>query len=80
MKTGTLSRSLAVALASVAEWSEHRPETLKVTSSIPSQGTCLGYTLGPGPTLGACKRQPSLTHQCFSPPLSPSLLLSLENK
>ena len=51
------------ALAGVAQWIEHWPANQKVTSSIPSQGTCLGC--GPGPQLGACKRQPidvSLTH------------------
>ena len=43
------------------------------------QGTCLGYMTGP--QLGACKRQPidvSLTQQCFTPSLSPSLPLSLK--
>ena len=50
---------------------------LKGHHSIPGQSTCLGC--GPGSPLGACQGQPvhvSLTHQCFSPSLSPSLPLS----
>ena len=50
---------------------------LKGPCSIPNQGTCLG--LGPGPQLEAYERQPvdvSLTHQYFSPSLSPFLPLS----
>ena len=35
------------ALAGVAQWIEHQPVNQRVTSSIPSQGTCLGC--GPGP-------------------------------
>ena len=48
---------------------------------IPSQGTCL--RCGPAPQLGMCERKPIdvlLTHQCFSPSLSPSLTLSLKTK
>ena len=51
------------ALAGVAQWIEHWPPNQKVTSLIPSQGTCLGCR--PGPWLGACERQMinvSLTH------------------
>ena len=47
----------------VAQWLEHWPVNQKVTSSIPSQGTCLGC--GPRPQLGVSERQPinvSLTH------------------
>ena len=58
-------------LAAVAQWTECRPANQRVTSSIPSQGTCLGC--GPGPYLSACERQ---TYRCFS--LSPSLPLSLK--
>ena len=50
----------------------------KITGSIPSQGTSLGW--GPGPWLGACEKQlidVSLAHWCFFPSLSPSLPLSL---
>ena len=53
----------AASLAGVAQWIERRPVSQKVTGSIPSQATCLGC--GPGPQLGAYKRQPIdvfLTH------------------
>ena len=67
-------------LVGVAQWNESWPVDGKVTGLIPSQGTCLGC--GPGPQSGACERQPhtdvSLTHQCFSPSLSPSFPLSLK--
>ena len=46
-----------------------------VTSSIPSQDTCLGC--GPDPLLGANERQ---LHINVSLSLSPSLPLSLKNK
>ena len=63
-----ISNKKAGALAGVAQWIEHGPENQRVTSSIPSQGTCLGC--GPGPQYGACERQPhidvSLT--LFCPP------------
>ena len=36
-----------LALAAVVQWTESRPVNQRVTSSIPSQGTCLGC--GPGP-------------------------------
>ena len=45
----------------------------KVTGSIPGQDTCLG--LGPGPWLGACKRQPINVSLPLPPPF-----LSLSNK
>ena len=35
------------ALADVAQWIEHQPANQRVASSIPSQGTCLGYRPGP---------------------------------
>ena len=66
-------------MAGVAQWVERWPVNRKVTGSIPSQGTCLGYR--PGPQLRASERQPidvSLAHQCFSPSLSYSLPLSLK--
>ena len=47
---------LLYALAGVAQWTERWPMKQEVTGLIPSQGTCLGC--GPGPQLGACKRQP----------------------
>ena len=40
------SKKLEIALAGVAQWSEHRPANQRVSSWIPSQGTCLGC--GPG--------------------------------
>ena len=45
-------------LAGVVQWLEHQPANKRVPGSIPSQGTCLGW--GPGPQLGACKRQPHI--------------------
>ena len=62
----------------VVQWIGCRPANLKVASSIPDWGTCLGCE--PSPWLGACERHPidvSLAHQCFSPSLSPSFPLSL---
>ena len=44
-----------LALAGVAQWIEHQPVNQRVTSSVPSQGTCLGC--GPGPQLGSHKKQ-----------------------
>ena len=41
------------ALAGVAQCIEHQLVNLKVTGSIPSQGTRLGFR--PGPWLGACE-------------------------
>ena len=54
---------LPLALAGVAEWIECWSVNRKVAGLITSQGTCLGC--GPGPQLGAYKRQPidvSLAH------------------
>ena len=65
--------------AGVAQWVEHGPANQRVSSSIPSQGTCLGC--GPGPWLRACERQPvnvSLTRQCFSPSLPIPLKINLK--
>ena len=61
------------ALADVAQWIEYWPANQRVTSLIPSQGTCLGY--GPGPQLGAYERQPhnDVSLPLFLPPFpSPS--------
>ena len=49
------------------------PENQKVAVWIPSQGTCLGFR--PGPQLGAQEKQ---AHIDVSPPLFPSLPLSLK--
>ena len=43
-------------LAGVAQWIECRPADQRVTSSVLSQGTCLGGS--PGPLLGAWERPP----------------------
>ena len=67
-------RVLKLALAPVARWIECRPVNWEVASSIPSEGTCLGC--GPGPQLGASKRQQicvPLAHWYFSPSLSLTL-------
>ena len=63
----------------MVQWIECWPANQKVTSLTPSQDTCLGC--GPDLWLGVWKRQlvyVSLTHQCSSPSLSPSLPLSLK--
>ena len=60
------------ALAGVAQWIEHWPVNQRVTGSVPSQGTCLGYA--PGPQCGAHERQPHIdvSLHLFLPPF-PSL-------
>ena len=63
------------ALAGVAQWIEHQAVNRKVASSIPSQGTCLGWR--PGPQWGACERQP---HINVSLPVFLSPFPSLTNK
>ena len=55
-----------MALAGAAQWIECQPANQRVTGSIPSQGTCLGF--GPGLQLGACERQPHLMFPLFLPP------------
>ena len=61
------------ALAGAAQWMEYQTVNQKVTSWIPSQGTCLGCR--PGPQEGTCGRQP---HTDVS--LSRSLYFSTKNK
>ena len=51
-----LSKMSILALAGVAQWIECWPVNQRITSSIPSQVTCLGCGLGP--QLGVCERQP----------------------
>ena len=46
------------ALAGVPEWIECQPVNQRVTSSIPSQDTCLGCS--PGSHWGVRKRQPHI--------------------
>ena len=60
------------ALAGVAQWIECRPMNQGVSSSIPSQGTCLGC--GPGPQEGERERRPHIdvSVPLFFPPF-PSL-------
>ena len=41
------TRNGRIALAGVAQWIEHWSVNQRVTSSIPSQGTCLGCRPGP---------------------------------
>ena len=55
-----------LALAGVAQWTEHQPANQRVTSLIPSQGTCLGC--GPGLQKGACERQPHIDVSLLSLP------------
>ena len=50
-----VGKSELFALTGVAQLVGHRPKKPKVTSLIPSEGTCLGC--GPVPGLGACDRQ-----------------------
>ena len=40
-------KKLGAALAGMAQWIEHRGANQNITSSIPSQGTCLGCRPGP---------------------------------
>ena len=46
-KTKVFFKNSTSALAGVAQWTECWLANQRVTGSIPSQGTCLGY--GPGP-------------------------------
>ena len=66
------SKSVAVALAGVAQWIECQTANQKVTGLIPSQGTCLGC--GPGTQYSPCERQRyidvSLSLSLFPFPLS----------
>ena len=45
-------------MVGVAQWIECQPANQRAAGLIPSQGTCLGC--GPGPKLGAHKRQPHI--------------------
>ena len=60
--------SIYSALAGMVLWIECQPANLRVPSSTPSQGTCLGR--GPGLQQGALERQP---HTDVSVPLFLSL-------
>ena len=64
-----ISGNKKLPLAGVAQWIEHWPVNQKVAGSFPSQGTCLGFGLGPW--LGAQKRQPmDVSLPLFLPPSS----------
>ena len=49
---------LMIVLAGVAQWIERGPVNQRVTSLIPSRGTCLGCGPGPPPQLGTREGQP----------------------
>ena len=66
-------KKLNSALAGVTQWTEHGPVNQRVSSLIPSQGTCLGC--GPGPQCRVGERQP---HTDVSLPLFLSPFPSLE--
>ena len=63
------------ALAGVAQWTERGPVNQRVTSSIPSQGTCLGCSQDWGRRLGEQARG---NHTLMFLSLPPSLPLSLK--
>ena len=70
-----------LSLAGVAQWIECWPANQRVTSSIPSQGACLGCR--PGPEQGAHESQPHIDVSLslsLSLSLSRSLPLSKMNK
>ena len=73
-----VKHSLSLPLACVAQWIGCWPANWKVTSSIPSQGTFLDCS--PGPQLGACKRQPCISHTLMFLSLSLSLLSPLSKR
>ena len=62
---------MIIALAGVAQLIGRHPANLKVTSSTPGQGTCLGCGF-----IHVGER--ARGNRCFSPFLNPSLPLSLE--
>ena len=57
-----ISRTNQGALTGVVQWAERRPTNQKVTGSIASQGTRLGFR--PSSHMGAYERQ--LINECFS--------------
>ena len=60
-----------LALAGVAQWTEHQSANQRVTGSILSQGTHLGC--GPGPQYRVHKKQPLIVSLPLFLPLFPSL-------
>ena len=69
------SKNAVEALAGVTQWIECRTANQRVTSSIPSPGTCLGCR--PGPQWGTCEKQPHIdvSLPLFLPPF-PSLKIN----
>ena len=57
-ETLVLLKLKLVTLSGVTQWVEHGPVNKMVTSSIPSQGTCLGCKQGP--QKGVCERKPHI--------------------
>ena len=76
----SLKKYAPLPLTGVAQWVGHHPTNQKVTGSIPSQGTLLGFR--PGPRLGMCERQlidVFLIHTCFYPSLPLPLRINFKN-
>ena len=73
MKIIVVRRFRDRALAGGTQWIDRGPVSQRVTGSIPSQGTRLGYRTGP--QWGVCKSQP---HVVVAFLLFPSLLLCLK--
>ena len=70
LKNITLNDSHKPDLTGVAQWVGHHPTSQKFAVLISSQNTCLGC--GPGPQLGACKRQLiNVSLPVFLPPFTP---------
>ena len=71
-ETLSQTKGYGLALASVAQWTECRPENQRVAGLIPSWDTCLGCR--PGPQWGARVGQPhtDISLPLFLPPF-PSL-------
>ena len=67
-----VAKEVCLALAGVAHWIERGSTNQRVASSIPKQGTHLGFR--PGPQCGAQERQPhtDVSLPLFLPPF-PSL-------
>ena len=66
-----------VALAGVAQWTEHQLVTKRLLVQFPIRAH--GWVAGKVPGMGGVRGNPiSLTHRCFSPFLSPSFPISLK--
>ena len=62
-------QKINIALAGVAQWIEHQPVNQRVTSSIHSQGTCLGCRPGQVPSRGQARGNHTLMFLSLSPSL-----------